>query len=240
MEIFCDLGYYEIMELIDFLIKDGWLKTPRIVDAFRKIKRQDFMTDDIKHLAEINEAISIGFEQTISQPLTVAFMLEKLQPQHGDKILDVGSGSGWTTALLAYIVSQQSGTQNTKYKTQNYNPKIKIQSGKVIALEIIPELKKFGEKNTAKYSFIEKGVAKFICADATKGWEKQAPYDKILVSASAEKAPIALKNQLKTGGRLVLPIKSSIWLFIKKSENNFEECEYPGFAFVPFVSKQHQ
>ena len=206
------------MELIDFLIKDGWLKTPSIIDAFRKIKRQDFMTDDIKHLAEINEAIPIGFEQTISQPLTVAFMLEKLQPQSGDKILDVGSGSGYTTALLTHIVSQNS------------------KNAKVVALEIIPELKEFGEKNVAKYGFIEKGIVKFICADATKGWEKQAPYDKILVSASAKKLPKALKNQLKIGGRIVIPIKSSIWLFIKKSENNFEEREYPGFAFVPFVT----
>jgi protein-L-isoaspartate(D-aspartate) O-methyltransferase len=204
------------MNLIDSLIKDGWLKTPRIIDAFRKIKREDFMTDDIKHLAEVNQAISIGFEQTISQPLTVAFMLEKLQPQKGDKILDVGSGSGWTSALLAHCVGK---------------------NGKVIAMEIIPELKKFGEKNATKYDFIEKGILEFICADATRGYKKEAPYDKILVSASAKKLPKALKNQLKIKGRIVAPIKSSIWLFIKKSENNFEEHEYPGFVFVPLVSK---
>jgi protein-L-isoaspartate(D-aspartate) O-methyltransferase len=204
------------MNLIDSLIKDGWLKTPRIIDAFRKIKREDFMTDDIKHLAEVNQAISIGFEQTISQPLTVAFMLEKLQPQKGDKILDVGSGSGWTSALLAHCVGK---------------------NGKVIAMEIIPELKKFGEKNATKYDFIEKGILEFICADATRGYKKEAPYDKILVSASAKKLPKALKNQLRIKGRIVAPIKSSIWLFIKKSENNFEEHEYPGFVFVPLVSK---
>ena len=205
------------MELIDFLIKDGWLKTPNIIYAFRKIKREDFMPDNIRDSADVNEALPIGFEQTISQPLTVAFMLEKLQPQYGNKILDVGSGSGWTSALLAHCVGEK---------------------GKVVALEIIPELKEFGEKNAAKYGFIEKRIVEFICADATKGWEKQAPYDKILVSASAEKLPKALKTQLKIGGRIVAPIKSSIWLFIKKSQNNFEEQEYPGFAFVPFVSKQ--
>ena len=204
------------MELIDFLIKDGWLKTQNIIDAFRKIKREDFMPEDIKYSAGLNVAMSIGFEQTISQPLTVAFMLEKLQPKCGDKILDVGSGSGYTTALLAHCVGEK---------------------GRVIAIEIIPELKEFGEKNIAKYSFIEKGIVEFICADAIKGWEKQAPYDKILVSASAEELPKALKDQIKINGKIVVPIQSSIWLFIKKSENNFEEQEYPGFAFVPLVSK---
>ena len=91
------------MALIDNLIAEGWLKTPRIIEAFRKIKRVDFLPEDIKNLAELNEALPIGWGQTISQPLVVAFMIEQLDPQPGDKILDVGSGSGWTTALLAEI-----------------------------------------------------------------------------------------------------------------------------------------
>ena len=111
------------MALIDSLIKEGWLKTPRIIKAFREVKRVDFLPKEIKDLAELNEALSIGYGQTISQPLVVAFMLELLQPQPGDKILDVGSGSGWTTALLAQIVGQK---------------------GKVIAIDIIPELVEFG------------------------------------------------------------------------------------------------
>mgnify|MGYP001575730005 FL=1 len=92
------------MSLIDSLIKEGWLKTPKIIDAFQKIKREDFLPDNLKDSAEVDAAMPIGFGQTISQPLTVAFMLELLQPKEGDKILDVGSGSGWTTALLASIV----------------------------------------------------------------------------------------------------------------------------------------
>ncbi len=86
------------MFLIDELIDDGWLKTPEIIEAFRKIKRADFLPEDLKKSAELNEALPIGYGQTISQPLVVAFMLEQLSPQPGDKILDVGSGSGWTTA----------------------------------------------------------------------------------------------------------------------------------------------
>ncbi len=123
------------MPLIDNLIKEGWLKTPRIIKAFREIKREDFLPDEVKDLAEVDTAMPIGLGQTISQPLTVAFMLELLQPDVGENILDIGSGSGWTTALFSYIVGEK---------------------GKVYAIEIIPKLKEFGEKNTAKYSFIKK------------------------------------------------------------------------------------
>ncbi|MDI6592129.1 MAG: protein-L-isoaspartate O-methyltransferase, partial [Patescibacteria group bacterium] len=166
------------MALLDNLIQEGWLKTPRIIEAFRKIKRVDFLPKGMEDLAELNEALPIGYGQTISQPLVVAFMIEQLEPQPGDKILDVGSGSGWTSALLAYIVS----SEERKSKIKNQKPKI---NGKVIATEIIPELKEFGENNVAKYNFIEKGLVKFICADGSKGYKKEAPFDKILVSATA-------------------------------------------------------
>ncbi|MDD5145861.1 MAG: protein-L-isoaspartate O-methyltransferase [Candidatus Pacebacteria bacterium] len=229
------------MVLIDDLIKDGWLKTPRIISAFRKINRVDFLPariatqgvaggpDNMKNLAEVNEALQIGYGQTISQPLTVAFMLEQLAPKEGDKILDVGAGSGWTTALLAHIVS---GEQISNIKNQ-----ISKISGRVTAIEVVPELKEFGEKNVAKYNFVKKGIVKFILGNGSLGYEKEAPYDKILASASAEKLPEAWKKQLKVGGRIVAPIGNSIWLFIKKSKTDFEEIEYPGFAFVPLIEK---
>ena len=205
------------LDLIDNLIRQGWLKTPEIIKAFQEIKRIDFMPEEIKDLAAENQALPIGYNQTISQPLVVAFMLEQLSPKLGDKILDIGSGSGWTSALLAEIIGEK---------------------GRVVAIELIPELKEFGEKNTAKYNFIEKGIVKFICADGSKGYEKQVPFDKILVSAAViKKIPEIWREQLKIGGRIVVPIDSSIWTFIKKSENNWEEIEHPGFAFVPLVEK---
>jgi len=202
------------MPLIESLIKEKWLKTTKIITAFRKIKRVDFLPEELKDLAELNEALPIGYSQTISQPLTVAFMLELLEPEEGDKILDIGSGSGWTSALLGEIVGEK---------------------GKVIALEVIPELKEFGEGNAAKYDFIKKGTVEFVLADGSRGFGKEAPYDKILASAAALKLPEAWKKQLKIGGRIVIPIDSSILLFIKKSETEFEKKEYPGFVFVPLV-----
>src|SRR4030043_2280630 len=107
------------MALINDLIKEGWLKTPRIIEAFSKIKRVDFLPEDIKDLAEENTALSIGFGQTISQPLVVAFMLELLEPKPGENILDIGAGSGWTAALLAYATSEEwlkSKIKNQKSK----------------------------------------------------------------------------------------------------------------------------
>ena len=212
------------MSLIDDLIQKGWLKTPKIIEAFHKIKRIDFLPEESKDLAEMNTALSIGYGQTISQPLVVAFMLELLDPQPGNKILDIGSGSGWTTALLAEIVGLQ---------------------GKIIAIEIVPELKEFGEKNVAKYDFIERRIVESICADGSKGYphissrpELTEGFDRILASASAEKVPQQWQKQLKINGKIVTPIGTSIWLFIKKSKTEFEKIEYPGFVFVPLITQE--
>ena len=205
------------MLLVDSLIQEGWLKTPKIIEAFQKVKRKDFLPEDLKDLAELNEALPIDYGQTISQPLVVAFIIEELQPQKGEKILDVGSGSGWTTALLAEIVGEQ---------------------GKVIAMEIVPPLVEFGKKNVEKYNFIKKGIVEFILGDGSKGYEKEAPYDKILASASAIKIPQAWKEQIKIGGKIVAPVANSIMVLTKTVEQKFEEKEYPGFLFVPLISER--
>ncbi|MFH0929804.1 MAG: protein-L-isoaspartate O-methyltransferase [Candidatus Moraniibacteriota bacterium] len=201
--------------LIRDLIYEGYLKTDRIIEAFSKIRRVDFVPDELESAAEANIPLPIGHGQTISQPLTVAFMLEKLGALPGDKVLDVGSGSGWTTALLAHIVGKK---------------------GKVIGIEKIKSLCDFGTNNISKYHLIEGGRAKIICADGSKGYINGAPYQRILVSAAASEIPKDLKKQLAVGGRLVIPVKNSIWLIEKKSEKNFQEEEYPGFAFVPLIN----
>ena len=207
------------MTLIDELIEEGYLKTPEIIEAFKKIRRKDFVRAEDESGAEINAPLPIGGGQTISQPLTVAFMIELLQPEAGDKILDVGSGSGWTTAILAEIVGSE---------------------GKVYGLERMPDLKNFGDKNVNKYNFIKRGIVKTLCADGYKGLPDEAPFDKILVSAAAEEIPAELLKQLKVGGRMVIPLgrqyeTQDIIAIDKIATDKFKEERYPGFVFVPLV-----
>src|SRR3989338_6132902 len=215
--------------LIKELMEEGILKTPSIIEAFEKVDRKDFVPEELKDKAYLNTPLPIGYGQTISQPLTVAFMLELLQPEKGNRVLEIGSGSGWQTALLAHIVSG---------------------GGKVFAAELIPELMDFGRKNVAKYGFIKKGLpagkegtVEFHSFNAVKGFPEKAPFDRIISAASGMELPAAWKEQLKIGGRIVAPVKDAIHLLIKKGPSageaggkEFEESIYSGFAFVPLVS----
>lgn len=202
--------------LVDDLIRHGYLRTDNIIDAFSMIRRSEFVPKDLENQAEANIPLPIGFGQTISQPLVVALMLELLDPQDGQNILDIGSGSGWTTALLAHIVGA---------------------AGNVVALEVIPELCKYGEINVGKFSFVKKGIAQFHCQSAENGFEEKAPYDRILVSASVDEIPAKLKAQLVVGGKMVIPVRNEIWFVEKKKEDDFNIEKFSGFAFVPFVEK---
>lgn len=206
-----------MQKLIRDLIESGYLKSDLIVGAFEKIDRIDFVPESSKREAYINSALPIGYGQTISQPLTVAFMLELLQPQTGQKILDVGSGSGWTTALLAEIVGGK---------------------GKIIAVERIKELLEIGKSNVAKYGFIKKGITELRLTNGSAGFADEAPFDRILVSAASQSVPEELKSQMKIGGKMVIPVKSSIIYIERKGEDKFYQEEYPGFAFVPLITRE--
>jgi len=203
--------------LIQQLIDDGYLKTPAIIKAFKKIKRQDFVLQETAGEAAGNYPLPIGYGQTISQPLTVAFMMELLAPEKDWKVLDIGSGSGFTTAILAEIVGK---------------------NGKVFALERIDELMKFGESNVRKYNFVKSGRAIFATADGTKGLKEEAPFNGIHVGAAAMDVPEALLDQLAIGGRLVIPIgyqTQEITLIEKITSKRFKEKRFSGFSFVPLV-----
>ncbi len=205
--------------LINYLIESGWLKTPAIINAFRKINRDEFVLEDFKSRAYINEPLSIGYDQTISQPLTVAFMLELLQARENDKILEIGSGSGWQTALLAELTGK---------------------NGKVYALEIIPELSRFGKSNIEKFGYIKSGQVDWLCQDGSKGLTGKSPFNKIIAAASAGQLPQDWIKQLEIGGRLVAPVKNSVWLIIRENKDEFEKQEFPGFAFVPLKNNHEK
>jgi protein-L-isoaspartate(D-aspartate) O-methyltransferase len=196
-------------ELVDELVRRGTLTTPTIVAAFRAVDRKHFVQSGINSLAYEDHPLDIGYKATISQPTTVAFMLEKIAPKAGEKILDIGSGSGWTTTLLACVVGA---------------------TGIVRGVEIVPELVEFGSNNLKKYPFSN---AEIVQARKKLGLESKAPFEKILVSASIAQLPEEIITQLTVGGTLVIPIGEAIWQVCKISATQHSIDKYPGFVFVP-------
>lgn len=199
-------------QLVDGMTASGILHSSQIVDAFRAIDRKDFVVENDPLMIYRDAPLPIGYGQTISQPSTVAFMLELLGPKSGEKILDVGSGSGWTVVLLGQIVGN---------------------SGSVDGVEIIPELLAFGRENSGKYTLPWTHIHK---AGNTYGYAENAPYDKILVSAAGDELPRELVVQLRIGGKMVIPIENDIILLTRENEEDVMIKKYHGFSFVPLIA----
>ena len=197
--------------LINHLINSDALKSSNIIEAFEHIDRIDFVLDPTVPDVYEDYPLQIGYQQTISQPTTVAMMLEMLQPKEGQKILDIGSGSGWTTALLSYIVGDR---------------------GWVTGLERVDSLVNFGNANLNKYRFKNSEI---IQAKDELGIVGEK-FDRILVSAAAEDFPANLAKQLKIGGKLVIPVKNSIYEITKKEDGELKVIEHYGFRFVPLIT----
>jgi protein-L-isoaspartate(D-aspartate) O-methyltransferase len=197
-------------ELVDAMISSGTLQTPSIIDAFRAVDRKYFVPKVWSNEAYMDNPLPIGDGQTISQPSTVAFMLEKLAPKKGDKVLDIGSGSGWTTALLCHIVGEE---------------------GSVTGLERVTALVQMGQENLSKFDLAH-GCIKHAANQLGIPGEQ---FDRILVSAAAEEIPEELFAQLKVGGTLVIPVENSIYQCTKLSEEEIKIEEFYGFVFVPLI-----
>ena len=197
--------------LVDTMIFSDRLESPEIIDAFSKVDRKYFVPESFGDHIYVDAPLPIGNGQTISQPSTVAFMLEKLEPEEGGKVLDIGSGSGWTTALLCHIVGEK---------------------GSVTGLERMDALVEQGEENLSKLQF---GSHCRIQRAGEKLGMPGEQFDRILVSASADEIPEELFLQLKIGGILVIPVRNSIFKFKKVSDTYVEREEFYGFVFVPLI-----
>lgn len=182
-----------------------------IKNAFEEVDRKDFVIEDYKPEAYEDYALPIGYQQTISQPTVVAFMLELLDVREENRVLDVGSGSGWTTALLAKLVGKK---------------------GSVIGLEIVPELVNRGRENIKKYA---PSNADIKLVKAGRAIPATGQFDRILVSASSEEVPQELVERLVSGGVMVLPVRESLYRISKTHKGEIEEKKYPGFVFVPLI-----
>jgi len=195
-------------ELIKSLKKKGF--PDKIISAFEKVKREKFVPENLQAYAYEDIALPIEDGSSISQPYTVAFMLDLLDLKQGQKILEIGSGSGYALALISEI----------------------IKSGKIYGIEINKRLAIKSKKALAKDSNIE-----IISRSGFSGLPQFAPYDRILISASAPQIPRNLYSQLKDPGIIVAAVKQSIYK-ITKQNGNIEEKEFPGFAFVPLQNPE--
>lgn len=196
--------------LVDYLISNGVLKSETLVNAFRKIDRKDFILLEEQDVPYLDAALQIGYGQTISQPYVVAFMLELLDLEPTNKVLDIGSGSGYTTALISQSIGK---------------------IGYVFGLEKIPALVEFGKQNLKKYEIYNA----FISRASYDLGIKLKKFDRILVSAASQDLPMELLDQLEEGGKMVIPIKHSIYL-IEKKEGKVYERRFGDFSFVPLVT----
>ncbi len=186
----------------------GILTDEKILDAFKKVPRENFVLQKYRAEAYFDEPLPIGYGQTISQPTTVAIMTSALEPDKGDKILEIGAGSGYQAAIISELIGDK---------------------GKLYTLERIKELASFAKQNLKSYKNVS-----VIHADGTKGYAKAAPYDRIIVTAAASELPLQIFKQLKEKGTMVIPIEDHLFKIAKqKSKPVMEDLGL--FAFVPLV-----
>lgn len=185
------------------------------LDAMRKVPRHLFVPVQHRELAYEDRPLSIGYEQTISQPFMVASMTELLRPKSGDRILEIGAGSGYQAAVLAEIVEE------------------------VYTIEIVPEL---GEQTGRLLKNLGYENVHLIIGDGYKGMEEKAPFDAIIVTAAAEDIPPPLIQQLKEGGRMVIPIgdPSAIQtlMLVEKQKGKIRKTSLSPVRFVPFTREK--
>ncbi len=200
-------------ELVEILKQRG-ITNQRVLDAFIKVERHLFLPEIMQQHAYKDVALPIGLGQTISQPYTVAFMTQALDPQPQNRILEIGTGSGYQAAII-YEMGVRVFT--IERHLELYNSAMKI-------------FDKLNLKIATR------------CGDGTIGWEEFSPYDGIIVTAGAPIVPTNLKKQLAVGGKLVIPIGDkkiqTLNILTKISEEKFITREVPYFAFVPLIGKE--
>jgi len=176
--------------LVDRLIEGGILKTGRVIRSMRIVPREEFMPEQLKGYASVDTPFPIGCGQTISAPHMVAMMNEALELEVGQRVLEVGAGSGYHAATIAEVVAPSDG-----------DPK---HWGHVYTVEIVQELIDRVKKNLSRIGYADRVTV--ICADGSKGYPEKAPYDRILVTAASPEIPEPLMEQLKVGGVMAIPV----------------------------------
>ncbi|EMP56166.1 protein-L-isoaspartate O-methyltransferase [Marinobacter santoriniensis NKSG1] len=202
--------------MVDYQIVGRGIDAPLVVEAMRRVRREAFVPEHLKKEAYADGPLPIGSGQTISQPYIVALMVDALDLTGGERVLDIGTGSGYAAAVLACIASE------------------------VFSIERIPELAQQARINLEVEGFDNIRVR---CGDGTLGWPEEAPFDGIAVAAGAPVVPEALKCQLAIGGHLVIPVGSgqvsqSLLRITRLSEDTYSRQDLGGVRFVPLLGEQ--
>lgn len=203
-------------QMVDWQIAGRGIRDMLVLAAMRKVEREKFLPAELHDFAYGDGPLPIGCGQTISQPYMVALMTEALQLKGGEKVLEIGTGSGYAAAVLAEI------------------------AGQVVSVECVTELADRARTTLADLGYNNVTV---IEGDGTKGYEPSAPYDAIVVTAGGPDVPQSLRNQLKPGGRLVIPVGSTqtvqtLVRVTRRSEDDFSEEDLAGVRFVPLVGEE--
>ena len=187
------------------------VKDKKVIEVMKKVPRHLFVPEEYRQYSYEDEPLPIGEGQTISQPYIVAYMTEILELKEDDKVLEVGTGSGYQTAILAEIVKE------------------------VYTVEIIESLSKRAQKVLKELGYEN---IYFKIGDGTYGWKEHSPYNAILVTAAPSKIPESLQNQLDEGGRMIIPVGSFFQelVLVIRQKNKFKKKKLIPVRFVPLVS----
>jgi protein-L-isoaspartate(D-aspartate) O-methyltransferase len=196
--------------LVKELVEQGYLLSERVIEAFKKTPREDFIPESLMNVAYLDEPLPIGSGQTISAPHMVAIMTELLKPKKNDTVLEIGSGSGYQAAVLSRLVKQ------------------------VYTIELEPELAKYAKENLKKAGIKNVEV---IQKDGSKGLPGKAPFNKIIVTCASDKIYPTWVEQLKGGGLILVPIKKGFYsqslVRGKKQRGKLKTKDLMGVVFVP-------
>ncbi|MBC7348380.1 MAG: protein-L-isoaspartate(D-aspartate) O-methyltransferase [Candidatus Aminicenantes bacterium] len=197
--------------MVEYQIRRRGVRDKKVLRAMLKVPRHLFVPEQMKELAYGDEPLPIGEGQTISQPYIVAYMTEVLKLRGREKVLEIGTGSGYQTAILAEIARE------------------------VYTVELIPELSRRAQEVLQKLGYQN---IKFRVSDGTRGWPEQAPFEAILVTAAPPAVPPALVEQLTTGGRMVIPVGTDFQelVLVTRKEQGWEEQRLIGVRFVPLIT----
>jgi len=202
--------------MVEQQLKARDIKDERVLAAMAKVPREEFIPEDARANAYQDGALPIGYDQTISQPYIVAFMTEQLRPRPSNRVLEIGSGSGYQAAILAEIVAD------------------------VYTIDIVEPLAKTAEATLQRLGYKNVHVK---VGDGYKGWPEEAPFDAIIVTCAPEKVPQPLIDQLKDGGRMVIPVgerfAQQLYLLEKKNGQLKESATLP-VRFVPMLRERER